>query len=210
MKLLNLGCGGHRPQDECWWNLDNLHSQLAEGTPERVNLDKELRYVDCDITMDQPPFDPNSFDGILCQHVVEHFCCHDAVAVLGLCRDLLKPDGLLLVSVPDADYFLSVYEQDTPENAVMLFGEPIHDKWQPNFFSYALFRNDHEQILNANSLKCLLLGAGFRIDNILNMGLALATGKPWITAVMDDNSAFAEMRKHLNRTRFSAILTACK
>jgi SAM-dependent methyltransferase len=118
MRLLNVGAGGNRPQTEIWWNLDNLRTQLKEGTPERTNLDKEPRYVECDLAVQSIPFPDEYFDGIALVHVIEHFTCHEAVDVLIKCRKVLKPGGLLIVSVPNAEYFLDVYEQDTKERAV--------------------------------------------------------------------------------------------
>src|SRR4030095_7596872 len=147
MKLLNVGCGGQRPQDEHWTNLDTLRTQLKEGTPERTNLDRESNYVECDLLTQSIPFPDESFDGICLVHVIEHFTCHEAVEVLVKCRRVLKPEGFILVSVPDADYFLSVYDRDTKDRAVELFGEPIHDAGFEKFFDYGLFRFDHKQVL---------------------------------------------------------------
>jgi len=42
MKLLNLGCGGNRPKDERWINIDNLHEIFPDlDRPERKNMDAE-------------------------------------------------------------------------------------------------------------------------------------------------------------------------
>jgi len=198
MRLLNVGAGGQRPKDEHWWNLDTLRTQLKKGTPERTNLDREPRYVECDLLTQSIPFPTEYFDGILLQHVLEHFTCHDAVDVLLRCRAVLKPGGLLVASVPDADYFLEWYDEDTKERAVELFGEPIHDAGHEKFFSYALFRHDHKQILNDCSLKCLLLRAGFFSEKIKE------------TLFSFEQPGSLEILKQLNRLKFSAILYAYK
>ena len=65
MKFLNVGCGGQRPQSEEWYNLDNLRTQLKEGTPERINLDHEPRYVECNLLTEPIPFPVDHFDGML-------------------------------------------------------------------------------------------------------------------------------------------------
>lgn len=195
MKLLNLGCGGQRPQSEFWWNLDTLRSQLKDGTPERINLEREERYVDCDVLSGDIPFPPATFDGILCQHVLEHMACHDAAMVLEDCRNVLKPGGVIVCSVPDADYFLSVHDQDNRENAKRLFGEPMIDS-VTTFFDYALFFYDHIQILTHSSLRCLLLKAGFQNHNI------------WLGP--KETPAITEIWKYINRLPFSAILCAYK
>jgi Uncharacterized protein conserved in bacteria len=199
MKLLNVGAGSNRPQDEFWWHLDNLRRSLQRGTPERSNLDAEPQYVDHELIVDGPmPFEKDSFDGCLASHILEHFSCNDAVDVLRDCRRILKPGGLLIVSVPDADYFLSVHDRDKPENAVELFGELIHDTWQPNFMSYALLHREHRQVLTMGSLTCLLLAAGFERRSIHDRIVGFSR-EEWI-----------EIEKIMNRRKFSVELCAIK
>lgn len=195
MKLLNVGAGGQRPGDP-WINLDTLRTQLAVGTPERTNLDAEKNYIECNLLMQSIPFPTGHFDGILLQHVLEHFTCHEAVDVLLRCRAVLKPGGLLVATVPNADYFLDVFDEDTKERAVGLFGEPIHDAGHETFFSYALFRHDHKQILTDSSLKCLLLRSGFSNEKIKQPSFSF------------EQPASLEILKQLNRRQFSAILCA--
>lgn len=195
MRLLNVGCGGQRPQGECWWNTDNLRTQLKEGTPERINLDREPRYVECDLLTQSLPFPSDHFDGVLLQHVIEHFTCHESVDVLMKCRRVMKPGGIMLVSVPDAQYFLDVYEDDTKENALGLFGEPIHDEGHDKFFTYALFRHDHKQVLTTDSLLCLLIRAGLKSPEDRN----------------DQTDQFIlEMETQLTRRKFSLEILAVK
>jgi predicted SAM-dependent methyltransferase len=194
MKLLNVGAGGNRPQGDHWWNTDTLRTQLAIGTPERANLDAEPRYVEWDLLNGPVPFEYESFDGILLQHVIEHFTCHEAVEVLKKCRALLKPGGVILVSVPDAEYFLQVHDQDTKERAVELFGEPIHDEGFERFFDYALFRYDHKQVLTDVSLMCLMIKAGFNFN----------------TYPDSEPAPLTEMQKQLSRRMFSVELYAIK
>lgn len=204
MKLLNVGCGGNRPQDPHWWNLDELQKHLKPGTPERINLDKEPRYVEQDVTAGKMPFDADSFDGVLASHVVEHLSAHAAVWMLEDCRRILKPGGLLVVSVPDAEYFLKVHNRDTPENAVELFGEPISkdEPWQKSFFNYALFHREHQQILTHDSLKCLLIKAGFG-----DGAFCISEEFPMQA---DKDPAFREIEKIMNRRKFSVELVAIK
>lgn len=200
MNLLNVGCGGHRPGPP-WINLDTLKESLRPGTPERTNLDAETNYVECHLLNQRIPFADGFFDGILLQHVLEHFECHEAVGVLGACRRVLRTGGILCASVPDAGYFLGVYEKDNRDNAEFLFGESIsgdwHDQQCEKFFDYALFHREHKQILNIEGLACLLLRAGFARESIT----------PFELAPHDISGALLEQ---LNRKKFSAILYAYK
>lgn len=205
MRLLNAGCGGQRPQDECWFNCDNLRTQLKEGTPERKNLDAEPRYIECNLLTDHLPFADEAFDGILLQHVIEHFTCHEAVDVIRKLRRVLKKGGLMLVTVPDAEYFLRMYGQDTKENAVRLFGEPIHDEGFEKFFDYALFRHDHKQILTVDALICLLWKSGFNDKAVSLIRTDTTKG-----GKLDDNEVYSEMEKQLTRRRFSIEIGVVK
>jgi len=205
MKLLNVGCGGQRPQDKQWWNLDNLRTQLKEGTQERINLDKEPRCVECDLAVQSIPFPDEIFDGIALIHVLEHFTCHEAVDVLIKCRRVLKPGGLLLASVPDAEYFVRTYASDTRERAVELFGEPIHDAGFDKFFDYALFRFDHKQILTVDALVCLFWRAGFNTRPIDQIRSDIIRGGD-----LSRNAVYREMEKQLTRRRFSLEMCAIK
>lgn len=162
MQYLNLGCGATRPGAP-WVNLDTLHDQLSPGTNERRQLDSEPNYINHDL-LHSLPFPADSIDGILCSHVLEHFDCHQAASIVRECYRVLKHGCPLVVSVPNAEYFLEVHDQDIPERANELFGEPIcpAEPWHQSFFDYALFYHQHKQILTPDSLQCLLLRGGFK------------------------------------------------
>lgn len=201
MQLLNVGCGGNRPGPP-WKNIDTLRSTLAIGTPERAQLDKEENYVDFDISFGLP-FPGDAFDGLLISHVLEHFDCHGAATVLESCYRVLKKDGLLVASVPDADYFLSVHDDDTTDRAVELFGEPIcptetHD----SFFSYALFNQWHKQVLTKGSLECLLRKGGF--DQFWTMNSRYMRWK------REEDERMIAIESIMNRRKFSVETVAVK
>lgn len=208
MKLLNVGCGGHRPQGEEWWNLDELRTFLKPGTPERSNLDNEPRYIEHHLGSYELPFPKETFDGILCQHVLEHMDCHTASDVVKDMHSKLKPGGCLVVSVPDVDYFMKVHAGDTRENAEHLFGEPISEPWHESFFSYALFHNEHIQLLNWSGLCALLVSGGFTPGNIIQCRQAFDA----ITfqTLVEKCPPVALLCPELNRRKFSAIAFAFK
>jgi 2-polyprenyl-3-methyl-5-hydroxy-6-metoxy-1,4-benzoquinol methylase len=52
-------------------------------------------------TLEQPPYEPETFDAITLSHVVEHL--HDPVRCLEGCRRLLRPGGVLWLATPNLD-----------------------------------------------------------------------------------------------------------
>ena len=81
--------------------------------------------VHADIT--QIPFADDSFDVILCSHVLEHVP-EDRQAMRELCR-VLKPDGWALLLVPISSRRAETYEDATvvaPEDQERLFGQFDH------------------------------------------------------------------------------------
>lgn len=203
MKLLNIGCGANRPTWP-WVNVDHLHSFLKPGTPERDNLDAESNYTNWDISTGLP-FVTGLFDGILCSHVIEHFDCTGAVDLIKECYRVLAPGGILVASVPDASYFLQVHSEDTRENSERLFGEPIcpTELYHKSFFDYALFYHEHKQVLDSDTLTCLMIRGGFHLSGILNFEDSRS-----IYALNSD--AFEAIASIMNRRKFSVELVGIK
>lgn len=211
MKLLNLCCGANRPQDELWYNLDNLHDDLKPGTPERSNLDAEPRYVNHNVLDYYFPFANSEFDGILASHCFEHWNCKQGVRVMKQCGDLLKPGGVLMVSVPDASYFRLMHSADTAEHAVQLFGEPIFaPDGEDTFFGYALWNRYHQAILTEDALWSYFIRAGFHDDNVQRISPVLHDGDMVTMGHTTMTPAIAEMHKILNRRLFSLIMVGYK
>lgn len=206
MRLLNLGCGSVRPKAQEWTNLDELRAQLSEGTPERRNLDSEENYIDFKIGSGPLPFTDNLFHGILASHLIEHFDCMEGVAIMKDCYRILKPGGVLVVSVPDASYFRWVNDSDTIENAEFLFGEPIHlPDGETTFFDYALWMRQHKAILTGDSLWCYFRKSGF--SDIYEIS------REWLRFEYSrekETDAFHEIEPLLNRVKFSLIMQGTK
>jgi predicted SAM-dependent methyltransferase len=135
MIFLNLGCGYPRPGAP-WFNIDQLHSSLPNPkSAERINLAKERNYIDCDLSKGIP-FNGEEVDGIFASHFLEHLTPQEAVAFLQECSRVLRPGGVLRVSVPDAARMMTydmagirdyageyVPEDSTFTKYVLLFGE---------------------------------------------------------------------------------------
>lgn len=207
MKLLNLCCGNTRVVDDVWVNLDNLHEVLLPGTPERENLDREQNYQEFYIGENGKfPQVDGFFDGILASHCFEHWDCQQGVRVMKECHRILKPGGVLLVSVPDAAVFRRNHAEDTVENAERLFGEPIFlGDGEKDFCGYALFNRWHKTVLSEDSLWCYFVRAGFKEETISRRMNIDYSGIPSDTPEPRDR-----MLRLLNRIPFSLIMQGRK
>jgi predicted SAM-dependent methyltransferase len=55
------------------------------------------------------PIPDNSFDGIFCEHVLEHFDLDDGTALLCECHRILRPGGIVRIIMPDAERIIDEY-----------------------------------------------------------------------------------------------------
>lgn len=194
MKILNLACSSHRPPPP-FINVDILRNFLNIGSSERTTIDNERNYVDANLLNDLP-FEDDSCEGVMILHFIEHLNVHLSLKLLKEALRVLVKDGILLVSVPDASYFRKVYDKDTPENILDLFGESGCYGYE-KFFDLALFFHEHHQVLTEDSLWCLMKKSGCK--NIY-------TNSEFAT----DNEASVLMKKEINRPKFSTVLWAVK
>lgn len=98
-KFLNLGSGPRGIVSNSWINIDGF-------------LDTNVHYC-CDFNK-RLPFNDNTFDGIFCEHVVEHFDYKNGRSLLKECLRILKPGGVIRIIVPDGEKFIKAYF-DNPE-----------------------------------------------------------------------------------------------
>lgn len=196
MKLLNLGCG------ECqltkpWVNVDRFSSLFPPDAPELRDILAKDNYIDADLL--QPlPFGDNTFLGVLCSHILEHFPAQEGVRMLAEARRVLVPGAPLIVSVPDCSYFRRVHGEDRNENWPRLFDTTDPNNPIPTFFDAALWFNEHAAILTEDALWCYLVRAGFCP--------AKCTLIP-PDAELDSNDP---IHAQLNRRKFSVIMQAIK
>ena len=96
-RLLNLGCGASL--FEGWVNADFFRLRFWEAPRDlwRVDLRHPL------------PCDAAHWDGVFCEHVLEHLHAGEAIALLREVRRTLKPGGWLRVSVPDLHRYARQY-----------------------------------------------------------------------------------------------------
>lgn len=192
MKILNLGCGADRP-GEPFVNLDDLHSQFKPDAPERIALDAEPNYVNFIVGTAPLPFANDTFDSVFASHFFEHFSAPEAASIMSDCRRILKPGGVLLVSVPDASYFRRVYPRDCNKNWPELFDVRDPKNPIPTWFDAALWFDQHKVILTEDALWCYFIRAGFSQ-----------------APVDPDNEAMQLMTARLNRRKFSLEMAGVK
>jgi len=162
MKILNLGCGANRPPWDAWINLDSVRSVLAPGTKERVNLDQEKNYIDHDL-LNPLPFEANTIDAILCSHVLEHFTVIESLKVLRDCYRVLRPGGLIRVSVPCPERFITLTLAGEEGWGVTDWNEKNTLKTAGvSYMEAALLHWEHKQILGYDALRCLFWLAKFQ------------------------------------------------
>jgi predicted SAM-dependent methyltransferase len=105
---VNLGCG-YRPM-KGWVNVDR-----ARGPEVQVvwNLTEAL------------PFPDSVCSAVFSEHFIEHISKEEAGRFLGECYRVLKPNGVLRISTPDAELFLRSYAGDQKFLAHPSFSQEI-------------------------------------------------------------------------------------
>ena len=96
-RFLNLGCGTKGIKTEDWLNCDGF-------------LQTSVDYV-FDIT-GKMPLKEARFEGIFTEHFFEHLIPDDTKIFLSECLRVLKPSGILRLSVPDGELYLNRYFND--------------------------------------------------------------------------------------------------
>jgi len=114
MKLLNLGCGDIYIPDQSWINVD------YEASPPWVYAHNLLRPL---------PFSSSCFDLVYTSHFLEHIPKDKVLIFLCECYRVLRPGGILRVTLPDAaemfQQFLYFRHSDQHDKADFLMLEII-------------------------------------------------------------------------------------
>jgi predicted SAM-dependent methyltransferase len=177
---LNLGAGPRGVDDPHWVNVD--------GFPDRhvhFLLDVSRRL----------PFPDESFDGVFCEHVLEHFSKEDGEAVSREVFRILRPGGCFRVVVPDAELLLTKYLHE-PGELTARRGEPGTTAGDA-INSYFRQRYEHQFLYDWRTLGPMLRRAGFGEVTRVGFGEAAACD----ALVLDDakyewESLYAVAVKH--------------
>lgn len=137
---LHWGCGSLTP--EGWINADIRH---APG----VDIVGDI--------LDGLPLDSDSVDYISSQHVLPELKIHEQVPALRELRRVLKPGGVLRMSLPDLDRAIDAYRARRQE--YFLIWE--YDTVAGNFITQMLWHSTIHTLFTYEFLEELMLKAGF-------------------------------------------------
>lgn len=163
--FLNLGSGPRGVSDAHWVNVDGFR-------------DKNVHYL---VDFRRPlPFPSESFDGVFCEHVMEHFSFEDGQRLAREVYRILRLGGCFRVVVPDAELLLRRYF-DTPEEMVARrrAGEATPMEIVNLYFRQ---RYEHQFLYDWSTLEKMLLGAGFGTVS----RAAFGWGRHCLPAILDD------------------------
>jgi predicted SAM-dependent methyltransferase len=149
---LHLGCGPNRFEE--WLNAD---------------VDPLSR---CDIILDATkrfPLPQGSSSAIFLEHMLEHLDLGGGFRCLSECQRVLRPGGVIRLSVPDLGRLIRFYEEDTREGREYLaFATNHFVRPRPFVLSKALVLNlffgrrwGHQVMYDLDLMKQLLRLAGF-------------------------------------------------
>jgi predicted SAM-dependent methyltransferase len=131
---IDVGCGGNF--ENGFWHLDTFPS-------ESIKNEYRSQYISFDILncLDSELRELGLFDLVRMQHTLEHFTYEEGRQVLINSGKLLKPGGLLLVTVPDLEVHINKYltnEYDSWHGFKQWANKRIPDN-APRSFYFSIF-----------------------------------------------------------------------
>lgn len=146
---LNVGAGGNRA--EGWLNLDFFPA------PGITFMDASIRW----------PFDDQSVDAVLCEHMVEHIPKSLARYMLAEMRRVLKPGGSIRIVTPELDWFAkrvlepaNADEEEYRQFLAAFFKDREIKSWG-DVINACFYEHGHQYIWSVDELKRAILNAGF-------------------------------------------------
>ena len=145
-RVLDVGCStGYLAERLQQRGSTVIGLEMDERAAELARRFCEAVYVG-DIETMELPFEPGSFDAIVCGDLIEHL--RDPQAVLSRLRPLLKPGGRLVLSTPNiANWAMRVG---------LLFGRFRYTEW-------GILDQTHTHLFTRKTLEETLRAAGYRI-----------------------------------------------
>lgn len=141
---LNLGSGPRGLAHHRWINVDGFKNRNVHFL-----LDFSRRM----------PFLGGTFDGVFCEHVLEHFSLEDGQRIASEVRRILAPGGCFRIVVPDAELVIRRYIE-APETLIAWRGEDGTAMETVN--SFFRQRYEHQFLYDWRSMEQMLLRVGFK------------------------------------------------
>lgn len=164
---LNLGCGSD--YKEGYTNVD-FSDVSSFGQKIKVDLVHNL--------LETFPFEDNSADEIVFRETLEHFNRHNGLKVLKEIHRVLKPGGVLDLTVPPAEKQLKIFLQFFKRETSFEEFEKAHELGTFNFWkchddlaggtreSDGFDGDSHKTFFSKSSLSSILKHVGFKILSI--------------------------------------------
>jgi len=142
--FLNLGCGPRGLANNRWVNVDGFREA---GVDLLLDISRPL------------PFPDGSFDGVFCEHVMEHFSEEVGLAIAREALRILGDGGCLRIVVPDGERIVRLY-LESPEALVEWRGAGDETPMEV-VNSYFRQRYEHQFLYDWVTLERMLWRAGF-------------------------------------------------
>jgi predicted SAM-dependent methyltransferase len=123
-EYVQYGCGWSSPNQ--WRNFDASPTLRFERLPliGRLYMKNESRFpknVEYGDIVKGLPIEPNSCKGIYCSHILEHISLDDFRIALRNTKKILQPGGIFRLVLPDLEYSIKKYKDNTSNNAALEF-----------------------------------------------------------------------------------------
>jgi len=142
---VQLELGSEKPR-KGWITID-----LKDGADLILDLTKPL------------PFPDNSVDKIYSSHLLEHLAYQDSIALLGECKRILKPNGVLSLCVPDASIYIKAYCNNRDVKEFCKHTPALHYHSPMDFVNYIAYMDGtHKHMYDSENLTELLKFMGFQ------------------------------------------------
>jgi predicted SAM-dependent methyltransferase len=166
-RYLNLGSGPRGLDDAHWLNVDGF-------------TDKNVHFL-IDISR-ALPFPSETFEGVFCEHVLEHFSVNDGLKISREVKRILRPGGVFRVVVPDAEYVIRMYLQKPQELIAYRGSGDAGETAMEMVNTFFRQRYDHQFLYDWATMEKMLLNAGF--DKVSRARFGVPIHLPAIT--LDD------------------------
>jgi hypothetical protein len=175
-KYLNIGCGKNIISN--FENIDFYSLKFWDN--------KKVTRVDLNYKL---PFFDNSFEGCICEHVLEHFSDNEVIFILKEVRRVIKKKAIFRIIVPDLKKYIDYYNS---KNKNTKFGKFI---LKADAISHLTQKFGHKTCFDFEKLKFLLKKSGF--NNILKKTFKSGDNKlyKFDTSGRNWNSLYVEAKK---------------